>query len=297
MQKSISNKAFNPNPNHTEHGPLLRFDREDVKSIIMRWNLLMFHDTSFCLCRQNDWRHEFLWEVLWDAAEVHESVNASGGTTRVYTSFQTLACHVIWSVWLLNPLLLRFHLFHPPNVSVFKCRSYLGNSENSRAVTFIYSTPRMFVQGIKIPFVCNIPPPLLHLASNPGSKWMSSGFSHHGWLSLSAALPPPRHTHTSSLLFFLQPMKENNMRMNRRGVLSAAVHSGAQTLSSVNSDIYWKHNVPPTADMQDFNLAGLIFIYLLEVCNKITINYIINDCINMHQVQDKIQIFFFSVCM
>lgn len=43
--------------------------------------------------------------------------------------------------------------------------------------------------------------------------------------------------------------------------------------------------------MQEFNIAGLIFICLLEVCNRITINYIINDCINMHQDQDKIQIF------
>lgn len=89
-------------------------------------------------------------------------------------------------------------------------------------------------------------------------------------------------------------MKENSM--NRRGVLSAAVHSGTQALSSVNSDIYWKHNISPTAEMKEFNLAGLIFIYLPEVCNRININYIINGCINMHQDQDKIQIYFFSGC-
>ena len=51
------------------------------------------------------------------------------------------------------------------------------------------------------------------------------------------------------------------MKMNW-AFLSAAAHTGTQALSSVNSDIYWKHNISPTAEMQEFNLAGLIFIYL-----------------------------------
>lgn len=107
------------------------------------------------------------------------------------TRFQTLSSHVIRSVWLPNSLLLRFHLSHPPKPLCLQTQILFGKFRDqkcSSCVTFIYSAQRMFIWGIKIPFVYNIPPPSLQLASNPGGKWMSSGFSRRGWFSLSAAL-------------------------------------------------------------------------------------------------------------
>lgn len=82
--------------------------------------------------------------------------------------------------------------------------------------------------------------------ANLGCKWMSSDVSHHGWLGLSGALPP-----TPSL--FLSQWKKTD---GGGGSQCSGPFRGAQALSSVNSDIYWKHLTSATAEMHTFHLSS-----------------------------------------
>lgn len=137
---------------------------------------------------------------------------------RLSKHSHVMSCHVMsfeaCDCWI--PCYLGFTFSTLPTSLCLQTQILFGKFRDqkcSSCVTFIYSAQRMSAWRIKIPFVYNILLPFLHLASNPGDKWTSSGFSHHGWFSLSAAL------------LFFPSMKENCMRMNRWGFLSAAVHS------------------------------------------------------------------------
>lgn len=167
----------------------------------------------------------FLWEALWDNVEVQESVNASGpypGTTRVYASFQTLSCHVIWSVWLLNPLLLRFHTILHPNLSLSSNADHileLQTSDMLKLYEFHSFCTESVCMGDKNTICASHPLLISCIYCNLGCKWMSSDFSHHGWLGLSGALPPS----------LFEPMKENCIKNGKqmRGGWAGCSHSEA----------------------------------------------------------------------
>lgn len=154
---------------------------------------MFLQETSFSLHRQNNWRHEFLWEVLWDVLEVQESVNASDAyfkMTHVCTCLSKLSNVMSFEAcdwWM--PCYLGSTFFTLQTSFCLQTQILFGKFRDqkcSSCVTFIYSALRNVEDkkwGVKIPCVYNSSTPFLQFASNPGGKWMSSGFRQHRWLS------------------------------------------------------------------------------------------------------------------
>lgn len=110
----------------------------------------------------------------------------------------------------------------------------------SSCMSFIHSVQRMFVWGIKTPYVHNIPLPS---GLQMNVIWLQS--SRVTWFICCTASIPS--------LFFWSAWKKAALKDEQEGVSECSGPSGwIQALSSVNSDIYWKH-----LNMHRFNLAGL----------------------------------------